>query len=213
MTLRGPILVEVNARMHGVQGPLMIEKATGTGLASYVADAMLWGWQGDGGLLKRHLEELSTRALDVLEGSVCGDCHACEPCGGYLKVGTDTQVASLKLPSVLEVFSSVKKGGMLRQTTDLNTMAGYALMLHPSAEQLIKDIATIRAAEDTGNLYPVSTDPLPMSRQVSPEDVSETLPMLRQISPSFGKAEELWASADAVRPLDREDDIVLTGLP
>merc|ERR1712178_394386 len=41
MTPRGPVLVEVNARMHGLQGPLMTEFATGTNIAKYMADVMI----------------------------------------------------------------------------------------------------------------------------------------------------------------------------
>merc|ERR1711896_119497 len=48
-TKRGPILVEVNARMHGLQGPRLIEACTGTSKATYAADVMV----GGGDLFKR----------------------------------------------------------------------------------------------------------------------------------------------------------------
>mmetsp|Transcript_133755 Transcript_133755/g.286032 ORF Transcript_133755/g.286032 Transcript_133755/m.286032 type:complete len:527 (-) Transcript_133755:541-2121(-) len=219
LTPRGPILVEVNARMHGVQGPLMIKEATGTGLASYVADSMMKGWQGDGGLLKTHLEAGKRSpegrwmyARDQSAAIVMLVSHA----QGYLTAPTEAQISSLKLPSVTEVFPSVKKGGWLPRTVDLNTMAGYAILLHKRNDQLIKDIAKIRAAEEMGNFYPVSADPLPMSRQSSPGSghvASSPLSMSRQISPSLEKADELWAGLDDFKPLGPHEDILISGCP
>jgi len=218
MTQRGPILVEVNARMHGVQGPLLIEKATGTGKASYVADAMMNGWQGDGGDLKKHLEAGKTSAkgrwmYPRQQGAaiVMLVSHS----EGYLDVDVTKAIMDLKLPSCAkaeDVFPSLKKGEVLRQTTDLNTMAGYVLLLHASPEQMSKDIATIRAAEEAG-LYKVSNaKPVPpeLPRQISPEapagsfnrQVSADL-MARQCSPSIEKAEQIWGSTEPV---------VMTGL-
>jgi len=193
LTTRGPILVEVNARMHGVQGPLLIEKATGTGLASYFADSIMNGWRGDGGFLREHIEAgrggAHQRWMYQLEASsaiVMLVSHA----EGCLQEETDKQVANLKLPSLLEVFPSVKKGGQLQQTTDLNTMAGYALLLHASDEQILQDIKAIRAAEEMG-LYPVIQDAV-FLRQAS--NVSSAGGFSRQVSPSVEKADELWAT-------------------
>lgn len=213
-TKRGPILVEVNARMHGVQGPLLIEKATGTGLASYVADAMMDGWQGNGGFLKTHLEAGSVSAkgrwlykMEQHPAIVMLVSHV----EGYLEKDIAALIMDLKLPSLkdaADVFPSLKPGGLLRQTQDLNTMAGYALLLHPSLEQISKDIATVRAAEEAG-LYKVTKGPNPMSRQVSPMSrqssasmyrqvsVSADL-MSRQISPSIEKAPEMWEAQQEV---------------
>jgi len=190
LTKRGPILVEVNARMHGVQGPLLIEKATGTGLASYVADAMMNGWQGDGGFLKAHLQAGSTSAKGrwMYQRNKCATIvmlvsHA----EGYLEEDVAKLILSLKLPSLTDsndVFPSLKKGGLLRQTVDLATMAGYVILLHSSPEQITKDIATIRTAEEAG-LYAVTEDGKPGSRQLSPEVPSrQVTSMSRQVSPS-----------------------------
>eukprot|EP00668_Euglena_longa_P004393 GGOE01005148.1.p1 GENE.GGOE01005148.1~~GGOE01005148.1.p1 ORF type:complete len:357 (-),score=112.48 GGOE01005148.1:1133-2164(-) len=45
LTPRGPILVEVNARLHGLQGPELIAAATGTSPAKFVVDVMAGGAQ------------------------------------------------------------------------------------------------------------------------------------------------------------------------
>jgi len=209
MTPRGPILVEVNARMHGVQGPLMIEKATGHGLASYVADAILKGWQGDGGLLKKHIESGKTS----LNGRWMYPRNQCAAIvmlmshvEGFLKAGIDTQLAGLELPSLCEVFPSVKIGGQLQQTTDLNTMAGYAILLHPYHKQLIEDISKIRKAE-AGNLYPVSEDG--PTRKMSSTYISalQKLPS-PQMSPSLEKAPASFERA--ISELTLEEEIILT---
>merc|ERR1711998_793069 len=43
LTARGPILIEVNCRMHGVQGPLAMELATGTNKADHSLDIFVDG--------------------------------------------------------------------------------------------------------------------------------------------------------------------------
>mmetsp|Transcript_46692 Transcript_46692/g.92930 ORF Transcript_46692/g.92930 Transcript_46692/m.92930 type:complete len:525 (+) Transcript_46692:3-1577(+) len=216
LTSRGPILVEVNARMHGVQGPLLIEKATGNGLAGYFADCMMNGWRGDGGLLREHLTAGKSggrgRWMYPRKESSC-IMMLVSHAEGYLKEEIDKQIAGLRLPSVLEVFPSVKKGGLLKQSQDLNTMAGYAIMLHPSEEKMYQDIAAIRAAEETG-IYPVSQEP-PMSRQASPAFSRKSSPdFTRQISPSIEKADELWAADEAGMLEDGKSlELEVTGLP
>merc|ERR1712048_194916 len=40
-TERGPVLIEINARMHGVQGPKVIELSTGTNKAEYACDVFV----------------------------------------------------------------------------------------------------------------------------------------------------------------------------
>lgn len=208
LTPRGPILVEVNARMHGVQGPLMIEKATGTGLASYVADAMMDGWQGDGGLLKKHLEagRNSTHGRWMYPREQCaGITMLISHFEGFLEADVASQVSALNLPSVMEVFPSVKKGALLRQTIDLHSNAGYAVMLHPSPNQMDQDIAAIRTAEESGSLYPV-TRVDSVARQISNLSVGSPLAS-RQVSPSLEKAGELWG-----RSMASDEDFVISGL-
>jgi hypothetical protein len=213
LTPRGPILVEVNARMHGVQGPLMIEKATGTGLASYVADAAMYGWHGDGGFLKKHLEagRTSTHGQWMYPREKCaGITMLISHAEGVLKADVASLVSALNLPSVAEVFPSVKPGALLQQTVDLNTNAGYAVMLHSSAKQMDMDIAAIRAAEESGSLYPV-TKLESISRQISPLSIGSP-PACRQVSPSLEKAEELWDRSLEPHQLDLGEDIVISGL-
>lgn len=207
MTPRGPILVEVNARMHGVQGPLMIEKATGHGLASYVADAMLKGWQGDGGLLKKHIESGKTSPKGrwmYLRDKCAAIVMLISHVEGCLKAGIDTQLAGLELPSVSDVFPSVTIGGLIQQTTDLNTMAGYAILLHSCQKQLIEDISKIREAE-AGNLYPVS----PTKKMASPHMSPLQRLSSPKMSPSIDKVEEIFERAMSGLTLE-EAEIVLT---
>lgn len=198
LTPRGPILVEVHSRLHGIQGPLVVSKATNTGLSTYVVDGMTMGWQGDGGLLKKHLDagRISAPWRWLYPRVQCAAIvMLVSHTQGYLRADIATQIMNLELPSVMEVFPSVTKGNLIQQTIDLNTMAGYAVLLHDCSEQMAKDIASIRAAEETANLYPVSKDPLPMSRQTTFGLESSTFDwqISPQKSPSEAQADELLA--------------------
>jgi len=197
-------------------------------LAGYFADCMMNGWRGSGGLLREHLMAGKSggrgRWMYPKKESSCIMMLVSHE-EGYLKEEIDKQIAGLGLQSVLEVFPSVKKGGLLSQSRDLNTMAGYAVMLHPSEEQMYRDIAAIRAAEETG-IYPVSQEPPPMSRQASPAfsrkssvgspafSRKSSPEFTRKVSPSIEKADELWAAEEAGMFEDgKSPELEVTGLP
>merc|ERR1739848_713052 len=101
-TKRGPILVEVNARMHGLQGPRLIELCTGISKATYAADVMV----NDGELFKslhRDGEESSERYLYPLkQNAVCASLIS--PVEGYLQHSLKDAILDLQLPSLLEVL-------------------------------------------------------------------------------------------------------------
>merc|ERR1711879_618 len=153
LTKRGPILVEVNARLHGLQGPRLIELCTGISKATYATDAMACGGEL---FSKLYSEGLATgRYLyPMLNNCVCA--LLISPVEGYLQASLEDSIAKMNLPSVLEVLPSVSKGAYLYQTKDLPTLAGTVLMVHESKEQIERDIQTIREAEASLALYPVS---------------------------------------------------------
>lgn len=96
----------------------------------------------------------------------------------------------MKLPSVVEILPALQKGGYLRQSIDLNSSAGTLLMVHESAEQLAADVAKVRAAEESGELYPVSRERLPSSPKLPPSSLREcSSPRLH----STEKVQQLWA--------------------
>lgn len=160
MTQRGPILVEVNARMHGLQGPRLIEMCTGISKASYAVDAMVCG----GELFGKLYQESPSRGrylYPVLKNSVCA--LLVSPVEGYLEVSLEDTISKMNLPSVLEILPSVAKGAYISKTKDLPTTPGTVLMVHESIEQINADIRKIREAEASLALYPVSKSPFELS--------------------------------------------------
>jgi len=148
MTPRGPVLVEVNTRMHGLQGPLITEFATGTNIATYTADVMV----SNGELFKKLYAEASPKAGRWLyplqkEAFMVLMISSVE---GQLNNDFAADVQKLGLPSLYDVVPMVKPGETLHQTVDLATGAGVALMVHESREQLVQDIDALRSAERSG---------------------------------------------------------------
>jgi len=148
-TQRGPILVEVNARMHGLQGPKIIEMCTGISKATYVADTIV----SSGELFKK----LSSTALQaryiypLLKNSI--NLMLLSHVEGYLLTSIKDVIYNMDLPSVVEVLPSVQKGEYLSQTIDLATLAGVVTMVHESMDQLEADVRKIREAEANLTLY------------------------------------------------------------
>jgi hypothetical protein len=153
MVKRGPILVEVNARLHGLQGPQLIGLATGTSQATYAVDVML----DDAKLFNSHYKPPPGRYVYPLNKE-CLQMVLINSTAGYLQRGIANAIYELKLPSVIKVLPAAQKGQWLSASCDLNTTAGCALLLHESAEQLDSDRARIRREEDCG-LYVTTPDP------------------------------------------------------
>jgi hypothetical protein len=150
-TQRGPILVEVNARMHGLQGPRLIEECTGTSKAPYTSDALVCG----GALFQQRYQETSVGRYLYPTIKHCFMLMLISPVEGYLQVSLEEELRKMNLQSVLEILPAVSKGEYLRQTKDLPTLAGTILMVHESKEQIESDIHMIREAEASLALYPV----------------------------------------------------------
>merc|ERR1712039_518331 len=163
-TKRGPILVEVNARLHGLQGPRLIELSTGISKATYAADVIL----GKGDLFhKLYQEERPGRYL-YPRLRQCVQLVLISSVQGYLKTDIKEMLSSLRLPSVVEILPAVEPGGFINKSRDLPTTAGSVLMVHESMEQIKADTAKIRELEETGKLYEVSQEPLVSSKPVTP---------------------------------------------
>lgn len=150
-TKRGPILVEVNARMHGLQGPRLIEMCTGTSKARYTADVLLEG----GKMFDKAYQPGPSRYLyPLINNSML--VSLISPVEGYLEVSLKEEILAMNLASVVEVLPCVEKGQYLQQTKDLPTLAGTVLMVHESKEQIENDIKQIRKAEANLALYPIT---------------------------------------------------------
>jgi predicted ATP-grasp superfamily ATP-dependent carboligase len=149
-TKRGPILVEVNARMHGLLGPRLIELSTGTSKARYTTDVLL----NDGSMFNELYKSGPGRyAYPLLRN--CIQLSLISPVEGYLEVSLKDEIMAMGLESVTEVVPAVQKGQYLQKTKDLPTTPGTVLMVHESKEQLEADIAQIRQAEASLTFYTV----------------------------------------------------------
>lgn len=150
-TKRGPILVEVNARMHGLQGPRLIEMCTGTSKARYTTDVLV-----NGGKMFDKLNESGPGRYLYPVLNNCVMMMLISPVEGHLEVSIKEEIMAMGLQSVIEVLPTVQKGQYLQQTKDLPTLAGVVLMVHESREQLEADMEEIRAAEASLTFYTVT---------------------------------------------------------
>merc|ERR1719277_2439914 len=199
-TKRGPILVEVNARLHGLQGPRLIELSTGISKATYAADVIL----GGGDLFhKLYQEERPGRYLYLLRKH-CVQLVLISGSQGYLKKDIKETLASLNLPSIVEILPAVEEGGFINTSRDLATAAGTVLMVHECMEQIKADTAKIRELEEPGELYKVSQQPLQSSKPVTPArsraaslESGDGVPAGRVRLDSFEKMDALWAEMNS----------------
>lgn len=226
LTSRGPILVEVNARLHGLQGPHLIGLSTGTSKAAYAVDVMV----NEGKLFEKHHDAGKGKGRYLYPvNKHCLQFVIISPVQGYLQNSIKDAILEMNLPSVIEVLPSVLPGQYLTQTTDLNTAAGYVLMVHESAEQLESDKKRLREASDSGSIFKVSEKPngsalhSPQgSGAASPRSGAQS-PHLRQWSEggspmsgrsrlhSVEKIDELAHAGDEVEELG-DGQIVMSGL-
>merc|ERR1711972_409687 len=149
-TERGPILIEINARMHGVQGPKVIELATGTNKAEYACDVFV----GGSTMFKSPYQQSSDRYQYPVKKQCC-------QFSGYYIASLKERIESLQLLSVVEVLTSKALGDFQPQSIDLPTSPGTVLMLHESKEQLEADMQRIRAAEEdaSNGIYILAAEP------------------------------------------------------
>jgi biotin carboxylase len=155
VTARGPILIEVNCRMHGVQGPLAMELATGTNKADHSLDVFVDGavnferlYASCPGGHKRYMYPVVKHSVQLV---------LCSPFKGALTKGLKQAIADLQLSSVVEVVSRYGKGDCVMQSSDLQTSPGTVLMVNESEQQLLEDICRLRDAEaDHNGIYHVA---------------------------------------------------------
>lgn len=141
-TDRGPILIEINARMHGVQGPRVIELSTGINKAEYACDIFVGGCKKFDSLYKAGPSRYMYPVVKQ-----CSQFVLCCPFTGYYVKSLKERILALNLPSVVEVLTGKGVGDFQPQSIDLPTSPGTVLMVHESKEQLEADMRKIRAVE------------------------------------------------------------------
>jgi len=160
-TARGPILIEVNCRMHGVQGPLAMELATGTNKADHSLDIFVDGAVNFEKLYATKPSHYSPHPHRYLYPVVKHSAQLvlCSPFTGSLTKGVKEAITDLQLPSVVEVISRYGKSDRVMQSSDLQTSPGTVLMVNESEQQLVEDIRRLREAEaDENGFYHVANN-------------------------------------------------------
>jgi biotin carboxylase len=150
-TERGPILIEINARMHGVQAPGLVEMATGTNLADYACDIYV----GECRKFKKLYKPPPAERFLYPVQKQCFQLVLCCPFTGYYKESLKERILALDLPSCIEVLTAKGVGDFQPQSIDLPTSPGTILMVHESRKQLEEDMRKVRAAEmdSTDGIY------------------------------------------------------------
>lgn len=142
----GPCLVETGARLHGLKGPKLTEYATGIGTHELAVDVAV-----NGARLFKSLYEKGTRysikkwAFETMFRNTSVT--------GVLQQPLDVPEI-VNLPSVTDIFPSIKPGEELHITRDLATAPGVILQVHPNLDRILADIEKIRQLEKT-TLYQV----------------------------------------------------------
>lgn len=134
-TERGPILIEINARMHGVQAPGLVEMSTGTNLADSACDVFVGGCEKFNSCYRA---PPATRFMYPVVKN-CYQVVLCCPRQGYYKSPLKERILAMKLPSVIEVLTAKGVNDFQPQSIDLPTSPGTVLMVHESLEQLETD--------------------------------------------------------------------------
>eukprot|EP00300_Choanocystis_sp_HF-7_P010618 c17044_g1_i1.p1 GENE.c17044_g1_i1~~c17044_g1_i1.p1 ORF type:complete len:341 (-),score=49.45 c17044_g1_i1:25-963(-) len=141
----GPVLVEVNSRMHGALGPHIASLTKDHSQIDLTYDVYTSG--------------------DIFQ-EVCGKpwnlnrkamwLNFVSPKDGVLKSSLEIdQIRSL--PSYHTMMASVQPGQRLQKTVDLMSCPGFIILIHDDAEVIAKDIKTFRQLERT-HLYNIEDD-------------------------------------------------------
>jgi len=197
ITESGPCLVETGARMHGLKGPKMTEYATGIGTHELVVDITVGGGRLFNSLYQKGTKySLKKFAFETLFTN--------KKVEGILAESIDTKEIR-ELPSVLDIFPSVKPGEELKITRDLATSPGVILQVHSVEAVCFADITRIRDLEDS-DLYKVQAVSAP-SFSVKPMVSPMTMSPVR--GPSKRKDSVISRTSDLVLDGkgDAEDDL------
>jgi biotin carboxylase len=154
VTARGPVLIEVNCRMHGVQGPLAMELATGINKATHSLDIFVDGGKN---FDKSYRPGPNRYLYPVLKHSA--QLVLCSPFKGQLTRSVKESLRNLQISSLVEVVCRLEKGDLVMQSSDLQTSPGTVLMVAETEDQLVEDIKRLRNAEsDPHGIYQVEDD-------------------------------------------------------
>jgi biotin carboxylase len=143
LTPTGPCLVETGARLHGGEGPKLVEHATGFGTHELLADTIL-------GAKKFHhrLENFKISGEHYVIENHGFDTYLINPRQQELTVDVDNDILR-NLDSVKEIYPNLRKGTQMDITRDLQTCPGYVVHIHKDRQQCLDDIKRIEEFEQS----------------------------------------------------------------
>lgn len=142
LTVDGPVIVELNSRLHGSLDPLLTTAVTGENHVSATVNAFV---------NNAHFIDSIGKAPGF--SGYCGHVLLVSPVSGrQLQNFPWDRIESL--PSFVSVKRWVKPGGQLQVTTGLQTAIGMVGLFHENFEQLNRDWKTIRAIENEYFMVP-----------------------------------------------------------
>lgn len=134
-TIEGPVVVELNSRLHGSLDLRLTTAVTGENHVSATVGAILDS---------ERMFDVST-ATRMFRGS-CGHVLLRSPCSGMLN--RDFPWQSIRdLPSFVGLTQTINAGDRIELTVDLTTSLGTVSLYAESNEQLNEDCQRIRAIE------------------------------------------------------------------
>lgn len=136
LTSEGPVIVELNSRLHGSLDPLLTTAVTGENHVSATVNAFV---------NTPHFLESINRS-PVFNG-YCGHILLVSPISGK-KFNNYPWEKIENLPSFVSVKRWVKPGAPLQVTTGLQTAIGMVGLFHEQYEQLVRDWKEIRKIEE-----------------------------------------------------------------
>ena len=143
MTARGPVLVELNARMIGGHGVDVIREVVGISPVELQLEMYLQ---------PERFRERLRGAWPLVRRKYASVVQLVTPASG--KLGALPLLDSVRaLPSFFRLNLSVKPGDPLTRTVDLNSSPGDLLLVHDDEEVLMRDFHRLREWEKGGRFY------------------------------------------------------------
>lgn len=148
LTSEGPVIVELNSRLHGSLDPLLTTAVTGENHVSATVNAFV---------NTPHFLDSINRTPEF--NGYCGHILLVSPVSGRTFSNYPWDKIE-SLPSFVSVKRWVKPGTQLQITTGLQTAIGMVGLFHEQYEQLVRDWKEIRKIEeDYFSLPEISAEP------------------------------------------------------
>lgn len=223
VTPDGPCLVEMNCRSHG-----------GDGCWMPLAKALTGSYCQVDALLDAYVEPLRFDRLPIVPGPFCSagqEVLIVSSQEGVLRSAPGLDAARA-LASFVSLEAFVQPGERLHVTRDVFTQAASVVLVHSDPAVVAKDVATLRALEQSGDMFvldeevapvpsPATASPQPMEvvarvrKEAYPagENVVVSLPQISKLGSPQDARREQWRKKLAACPRPQPAYTVAFGSP